>query len=383
MDSSNLTLTGLGDARQRKWSPLLYEKIGVPLEKLPETYNSTQVIGKVTRMASKETGLAEGTPVITGTNDVNAAALAAGIVKAGQVCVDVGHATNLVACVDRALYLPDLILSDSVFPNLWFTGGIANYTGASLRWFRDTFGISEVLAAQFLNCNPFELMDLEVEKAESGAHNLIFLPNLGPSSTPFENPNTRGVLFGITSETNRSDIIRAIFEGCAYNLQYIIQKATSKGVDISELRITGGGSRSKIWNQITADVTNRTVILPENLAESVLGDAILAGVGVGIYSNIPEAVKDIVKEKLIFEPQVRYHKKFKRLFDIYCRIYKKLSFKFLTSVLLLQEWLCLYNILIAWGSIPRSSAAINKCEKRSEKNIKNFTISKLACFRGK
>lgn len=329
MDLSNIVLTGLGDAKQKKWSTNLCEIIGISLEKLPKIYNSTQVIGKVTRKAAKETGLAEGTPVIAGANDVNAAALAAGVVRPGQVFVDVGHATSLGVCVDQALYHPNLILSDSVFPNLWFTGGIASYTGASVRWFRDTFGMPEVQAACLLNCDPFDLMNLEVEKTGPGAGNLIFLPHLGGFSTPLGNPNAKGLFFGLSLNTTRSHIIRAIFEGSAYSLHYNIQKVISAGINVSEkVRITGGGSKSKVWNQIRADITNRVFLLPQNPTGSVLGSAILAGVGAGLYPDIREAVKSIVKEEMKFEPRFEYHQKYKELFDIYCNVYEKLEEEF-------------------------------------------------------
>jgi len=329
MDLSNITLTGLGDAKQRKWSADFCEMLGIPLEKLPKIYNSTQIIGEVTKKAAKETGLAEGIPVIAGANDVNVAALAAGVIKPGQVFVDVGHATNLAVCVDQALYHPDLILSDSVSPNLWFTGGVASYTGASVRWFRDTFGMPEIQAARLLNCDPFDLMNLEVEKTEPGAGGLIFLPHLGSFLTPLGNPNAKGLFFGLTLNTTKSHIIRAIFEGSAYSLHYNIQKVISAGINVSEkVRITGGGSKSKVWNQIRADITNRVFLLPQNPMGSVLGSAILAGVGAGLYPDIREAVKSIVKEEMNFEPRFKYRQRYKELFDIYCNVYEKLEEEF-------------------------------------------------------
>lgn len=145
----------------------------------------------------------------------------------------------------------------------------------------------------------------------------------------FQGIQTQKAFFSLTLNTTKSHIIRAIFEGSAYSLYYNIQKVISAGINVPEkVRITGGGSKSKVWDQIRANITNRVFLLPQNPTGAVLGSAILVGVGAGLYPDITEAVKSIVEEEMKFEPRFKYHQRYKELVNIYCNVYEKLEEEF-------------------------------------------------------
>ncbi|MGE5529518.1 MAG: xylulokinase [Patescibacteria group bacterium] len=325
INMADIEMTGFGDAPSRAWSDKLCELTGIAREKLPEIYKCYDVVGEIPAAVARETGLRAGTPVVAGAVDISAAALAAGVLRAGQAFIDAGHATNLAICVDKPVFHPGLIFFGSVFPNLWLIEGASGYTGASVRWFRDALGGEESDCAGRMGMEPFELLSLRAEKAAPGSGGVIFLPYLGGALCPIWDADARGVFFGLGLTTRKEEMIRSVMEGCAFDLLLNMRAVEELGVEVRDMVITGGGAKSRIWNRIRADILGKPLRVIRGSEGSVLGAALLAGMGAQVFPDVERVVEglSLVREELA--PDAAAHARYRKYYGIYERIYRSLQ----------------------------------------------------------
>jgi len=168
-------------------------------------------------------------------------------------------------------------------------------------------------------------MSREAGEVSAGSNGLIFLPYMAGERSPIWNTNARGVLFGLSYNKNRAQIIRSIMEGVAYSLLHNLKTAEEVEAYVSELRSVGGSANSRVWTQLKADITGKEILVPYSDHATTLGAAILAGVGVGVYSNFAEAVEKTVKVQRKHQPDQVKHKKYQEYFDLYLELYDKLK----------------------------------------------------------
>lgn len=334
MDWTNASFTLLFDVRKRTWSEKLCELMNLPIEKLPTLLPSWKVVGEVTLEAASEVGLAPGTPVIAGGADTPCAAVGAGAVKVGDALDSSGTSTVLGVCTDNPVTDRRVMIRCHVVPDEWMYIAPSNFTGGSLRWFKEQFGQVESLSAEMLNLNPYEILDLEAEKSEPGSKGLVFLPYLAGERAPIWDPNAKGVLFGLTLNHTRNDVIRSILEGGAYALRHNIEVVESLGVYMASIRVTGGPAKSRLWRKIKADVTGKKVILPAVKESSAFGSAVLAGFGVGLYGNLTQASEELVSIEDEILPDPKAHEIYDLLFNLYKKLYNRELMKMLDNSLI-------------------------------------------------
>jgi len=320
MDWTNASFTLLFDVRRRAWSEELCQLLHIPVEKLPKPCPSWEVVGEVTSEIAGEVGLAPGTTVVAGGADTPCAALGAGVVRVGSALDSSGTSTVLGVCTDKPLPDRRVMIRCHVVPGEWMYIAPSNFTGGSLKWFKEHFGQVESLYAERLKLDPYEILDLEAEKSEPGSRGLLFLPYLAGERAPIWDPNARGVFFGLTLNHTRSDVIRSILEGGAYALRHNVEVVENLGVRIASLRVTGGPAKSRLWRKIKADVTGKRVLLPAVKEASAFGSAILAGFGSGVYDDLiaSESIVSIEDEVL---PDPELHERYTMLFELYKRLY--------------------------------------------------------------
>ena len=297
--------TCLFDGRTGKWSHRMLELIGVPRDKMPPIHDSTQVVGGVTEEAAQATGLAPGTPVVIGSGDVLCTCIGANAFDFGEL----SRADPKRAC----LYLGTAAWI-SIPGTRGRTIGATATTGASLKWLAELLGIGD------LQCSDSDLpLDSsytaflqEAESVPPGSRGLIFLPHLMGERGPQHDPEAKGAFFGLTLAHGRSELARAVLEGCAFQLRRILENPASFG--IGEMVAVGGGAKSTFWLSIIADVTGIPLLVPRVLEAGALGAAILAGVGVGVYPGVREAAEALVQIVSQHEPDRARQ-------DLYTRIY--------------------------------------------------------------
>jgi xylulokinase len=303
IDQADASGTLLLDVARRAWSAEVLSGTGIEKSFLPALYESPQVCGKLNADGAAATGLKIGTPVVAGAGDQAAGAVGMGVVRAGVVSATIGTSGVVFAATDRPALDPRGRLHTfcHAIPGRWHVMGVTQAAGLSLRWFRDTFGVSAIAAdkgregtASVVGRDPYEFLSEEAATAPSGAEGLLWAPYLMGERTPHLDPNARGALVGITPSHRRAHIIRAILEGVAFSLKDSFSIFEEMKVPVTQIRLGGGGARSPLWRQIQADVYGHEVQLVAAEEGAAYGAAILAAVGVRNFASVDQACDAIV-----------------------------------------------------------------------------------------
>ena len=250
------------------WSAQLCSACEVEPARFPPVYDGHTVIGSITAGAADLIGLRAGIPVCAGTVDGAAAALEAGAVDPGIAAEMTGTSTVLIMPAPLNIIEPAFITMPHALPSRRLLLGAMTSTGASLRWFLDQFGDMERQTARATGKDPFDELVALAASVPAGNDGLIFLPYMMGERSPIWNTAARGVLSGLSLATTKGAIVRAILEGSAFALRHNLEVAARAGLNIDAVRSVGGGARSKLWNQIKADVLGRTILLPESASRS-------------------------------------------------------------------------------------------------------------------
>lgn len=326
-DASGMQLM---DIKNRCWSDEVLEKLNIEKNLLGKMYESCEVTGKVHQEAAKLTGLNEGTIVVGGAGDQAAGAVGNGIVKTGIVSSTIGTSGVVFAHMDNIQIDKEgrvHTLCHAV-PGKWHVMGVTQGAGLSLKWYRDNFCHAEMDAADGMGVDPYYLMDKQAEKIAPGCEGLIYLPYLMGERSPHNAPNAKGVFFGLSAKHTKYDMLRAVMEGVSYSLNDCMSVIKEMGIDASEVRASGGGGKSKLWRQMQADMFGcdiNTINVSEGPA---LGVALLAAVGAGIYSSVPEACEAAISVKDTMKPIQENVETYKNYFPVYQNIYKSLKPQF-------------------------------------------------------
>jgi xylulokinase len=295
IDQADASGTLLLDVARRAWSAEVLSGTDIEKSFLPALYESPEVCGKLNAEGSAATGLKIGTPVVAGAGDQAAGAVGMGIVRAGVVSATIGTSGVVFAATDRPALDPRGRLHTfcHAIPGRWHVMGVTQAAGLSLRWFRDTFGISPAVSSN-ANRDPYEFLSEEAGSAPPGAEGLLWAPYLMGERTPHLDPNARGALVGITPSHHRAHIVRAILEGVAFSLKDSFSIFEEMKVPVTQIRLGGGGARSPLWRQIQADVYAHEVELVAAEEGAAYGAAILAAVGARHFASVDEACDAVV-----------------------------------------------------------------------------------------
>jgi Sugar (pentulose and hexulose) kinases len=278
-EKSLMSTTGYYDIyHDRVWDDVLRE-FGLDVEKIPEVLECGTTVGPVLPSVASLLELNQDAVVVTGAMDQITSALGSGNVRTGMITETTGTALTISATCgkdsltsghrvtiykhalpDRYLYLP-----------VCMTGGML------LKWFKDEFCIAERDEAGKKGVSVYDIMNDCAQKSPPLSNGILILPYLNGTLQPHFNPNARGVFFGIGLENTRADFVRAIFEAVAFMLlENVEMLKTLGGIEPTELRSCGGGSRSELWTQIKADVLDLDTYSMLHAETSSIGAAVLA-----------------------------------------------------------------------------------------------------------
>jgi len=211
--------------------------------------------------------------------------------------------------------------------------------GGSLGWFRDQLGQVETAASQLLRQSPFELFSQQAGTAPPGANGLIFLPYMAGERTPLWSSVARGVFFGLSYNTTRADILRAIMEGCAFAVYDNLQIAEEHDVTVTEYLGSGGATQSAVWCQIKADIYGKPFVVARRSDGGEGGHSLglfaLTACSVGLVDDIGDCVERLLPNRQVFEPSPDNHALYQELFRVYRSISRKLAddFEQLASIM--------------------------------------------------
>ena len=325
------------DIPKRQWSDEVLSKLGINKEYLGKLYESYEISGKINKYASELTGLKEGTPVAGGAGDQAAGAVGNGIVKPGVISSTIGTSGVVFAFSEKVTIDPigRVHTFCHAVPNTWHIMGVTQGAGLSLKWFRDNFCIEEKRTAELMAIDPYVLMDQEAGRVKAGCDGLIYLPYLMGERTPHLDPNAKGVFFGLSAKHEKQDLLRSVMEGVVFSLKDCLEIIKEMGVDVSEVRASGGGGKSQLWRQMQEDVFGSDITTISASEGGALGVALLAGVGTGVYKSVAEACEATIKVKTRQPSDALLNKEYMKYYSIYQGLYKSLhqNFKDLAAIL--------------------------------------------------
>ena len=310
--------SGLYDIRARRWIPGYLDIGGLRQDLFPPVRMPTEIVGLVTRQAARETGLVPGTPVVAGSADHIASALSAGISRPSDLLVKFGGGGDVLFCTVEMKTHPRLYFDLHNIPGHYIINGCMAASGSVVKWFARNF----VPAAG----DNATLQDLDREAAlvPPGSDGLIMLPYFLGEKTPLFDPLARGVVFGLSLHHTRAHVFRAILEAVSFGFRHHVDELEELGFVPERVFGTNGGSRSTLWQQITADVLGRSITYYPHHPGSALGVAFVAAMGTGLYDDWSR-VSMFLGEGVRRDPDPAAHGIYNRAYTIYRDLYRRLK----------------------------------------------------------
>jgi xylulokinase len=314
-DSIEAQGTLFWDMRNSRWSEELCALADIPLASLPRIGRPTDIVGKISRDAARNTGLAEGLPVVMGASDSAVEDYAAGAIEPGQCVLKLATAGNVNVMTAEAHPHPETLTYSHVVPGMWYSVTATNSAAVCQRWYRDMF------------CAPgtdYATLNELAAQSPPGSNGVFFHPYLQGERSPYWDPHLRGSFTGISMANSRGDCSRALLEGVAYSLRDCYRTIEKMGLRVHEFLLIGGGAKSALWSSIVCDVFNAPVKCPAS-CDASFGSALLAGVGVGVFKDELAAVRQCLKLDRELRPDAERAHFYTRQFEHYRQIHDALA----------------------------------------------------------
>jgi xylulokinase len=327
VDFNDAGFFGFFDSTAGRWDEEILGRFEIPSALLPVPRASGTPVAKISAAAAGRIGLAAGTPVAVGAGDQSAGAVGAGIVRKGFVSVSMGTAGAVTAFLDSPFRDPAGRTMVTAHPvkGRWLLEGYQAAAASVYRWFKEQVGGLEAQEAEKNGGSFYALMNEKVAAVPPGSRGLLVLPYFAAAATPRYNPSARGTILGLTFSHDRFALARAFMEGITLDMKDMVSSMVRSGVTVTEARILGGPTRSRVWNQIQADVYGVPVTTLKVTDATVLGAAILGGVGAGVFGSVEEGADAMVRLDERFEPVAENVETYAKLYDAYCRTYDGLD----------------------------------------------------------
>ncbi len=296
-------------------------------EQLPDLRKPGELLGHVSRAASRHTGIPEGLPLIAAGADKACEVIGAGGVDPSIACLSYG--TTATINTTRSKYLETVPLIPpypSAIPDHFNTEVMIFRGFWMVSWFKQQFGLREMQRAKELGVAPESLFDELVNSVPAGSMGLMLQPYWSPG---IREPGleAKGSIIGFGDVHTRAHLYRAILEGLAYALRQGKEKIEKRsGTKIQRLRVSGGGSQSDAAMQLTADIFGLPAERPHTYETSGLGAAIDCAVGLGLHPDFATAIAAMTRVGQVFMPQAAAQQTYERLYqEVYQRMYKQLK----------------------------------------------------------
>ena len=321
MDKADGAGTVLFDLKSRDWSREVLDALGIDASWMPPTFEGPEFTGYVNEEAASITGLKVGTPVAAGGGDQAAQAVGVGAGEPGVVALTVGTSGVVFATTPSALIerMGRLHAFCHAVPGMWHFMGVMLSAAGSLQWYRDT------LASNM----DFDELLKEAEAVPAGCEGLQFLPYLSGERTPYPDPLARGAFIGLTVRHNRAHMTRAVLEGVSFGLKDGFTLIQNAGLgQITQVRASGGGTKSALWKQILASVLEAELVTVNTTEGAAYGAALLAGVGAGAWSDVVSACNVAVKLTGSTMPDPAQVDAYRKAYPLYQELYPALKSNF-------------------------------------------------------
>jgi xylulokinase len=327
-DRAGINYSKLANASTFELDPELAAMYELDLSLYPERKDSGTLAGTVPKEVAEKTGLMEGTPVFVGAGDQRCACLGAGVVEDGMMSLCLGTAGVVHAYSSKSVRHKDgkIQILGHCDPGKWQIEANSSSAASSIEWFKEQFCQIEVAYAKMMGTSVFEALTEQAKKSPPGSKGLMYTAWMAGADCPRFNYDARATFTGLTFAHGKNDMIRSIMEGVCLEIKsMIIGIEETIDQEVNLIRVTGGGAKSDFWNQIQADVYNKTIETIVNPEATSLGAAICAAVGLGEYKSFQEAAAAMVQVDKRFEPIPENVEIYKELFALYNDLFESLT----------------------------------------------------------
>lgn len=316
-DFTTASTTGLLDLEANRWADSLLEELGLDPGKLSPLQPAGAPVGAVASAAAEATGIPAGTPVHRGCGDLGATTVGAGAGLPGRAYGYLGTSGWIAASLNDATPKPD----QGVFtlrhpdPARYIQVAPMLTAGGNLDWLRGALAEDDPLAYAELN--------RLARQAPAGSRGLIYLPYLGGERSPFSDPDARAAFIGVSGQTGRAEMVRAVMEGVAMGYRSL-GDALGLAAD-GPLLLTGGGGKSAVWAQILADALGRPVqVMADPGNAGARGAAVIAGQALGWYDSYLPA-EDFFPVAATYRPEPEHRAVYDELYALFAALYPRLK----------------------------------------------------------
>jgi xylulokinase len=315
--------SGMWLIKEQEWFKEILELAGINEGMLPPVHAPTDVVGESTVEIEEETGFPAGIPVIAGSADHVASALASGVKEEGDLLLKLGGAGDILFATRDLRFDKRLFIDYHDLPGRYLLNGCMSSSGSIIKWFAGEFEQEDL-----------EGLDRKAADIDPGSSGLILLPYFIGEKTPIFDVNARGVYFGLSLFHTKHHLFRAILESVAYGFMHHLDVIEEMGFEVEHVYLSNGGARSDLWKQIVVDAVGYPGIYVPNHPGSSLGAAFLAAQAVGLNRNW-EGLTTYLKDAVQVPFSQDRHKVYQRYYQIYRKLYDSVKplFRELQAVL--------------------------------------------------
>lgn len=327
-DTATASRTGVFDIDANTWSQEILDALGLDVTKFAKIVKAGTVVGQIGENVAEATGMPVGTKLCVGAMDQNCSTMGAGLVRGGSAVAVIGTYGSTYVAMDESTRDPNrtLIFKHNSGPENYTFEAASIASASSYRWYRDTFCALEVAAAKVIGSDPYELINQQIEAVAPGANGITFLPYLqGAGSGPRADNYARGCILNASLSTSKAEVARAVMEGITFEMRDNIDSIRRVGIELNDLRITGGGTKTPLWCQMQADIYKQSVSVLQTSETGCLGAAIYAGVGAGVYKDYDDAAERAVSIKEVYTPNPENYDAYDKAYARYVRAYEALA----------------------------------------------------------
>ncbi|MBQ7785107.1 MAG: autoinducer-2 kinase [Clostridia bacterium] len=326
-EPSNACTTGIYDLKKRDWDDSVAASVGLKTGIFPKTYECGSIVAAVSEKGAADTGLAVGTPVVAGGGDCQLGCVGVGAVDPGQAAIFGGSFWQYEYNTNEAKtdeHCRVRVNCHSV-PGLWQYEALAFKPGMVMRWYRDAFCTAEKEMSKVCGRDPYDLMNEKAKDIPAGCYGMMCTVSDVMNYVSWRHASPSFMNFDFDPDKyNRYTFYRAIMENTAmvtYGHMKLVEESTGNMPD--EVVFAGGASKSDLWCQILCDVLGKPVNVPVVKEATALGAAIMAGYGVGIYTDISETARKVVRFEKRYKPNMDNHKTYMEMYKVWREVYKR------------------------------------------------------------
>ena len=311
--------SGLMDFKKKKFTQKLANFGSINIKNLSTINKSDTIIGNVSKNIARELSLDHNTKVTAGCADHVVSAFSTGVIKSGDALLKFGGAGDILISSKKPINDQRLFLDYHILPNLFMPNGCMASSGSLLNWFFNNF--------YFLDHKKkidYSTLDRKAAKTKILKNKIVILPYFLGEKTPIHDLNAKGTITGLTLSNDKYDLWVAILESVCFGFMHHLEVLKENKIKINNIMASDGGSKSKLWMQITSNITQKPIKIYKNIEGSYLGAGFVAAKTLNLYKNWSD-IKKLAGDYVLVRPQKKYKTHYQKKYKIYRNLYKNLK----------------------------------------------------------